>query len=484
MNNIETGKFDSLFRNAAVDYELPFEESAWAMMQQKLDGEAKKKRGGFGWWLPVALIALGVGVYFTIGSRNETNTVAVESKVAPAQPNTSAETLPANETNIKTAENNVTTPAEANKLAKDNKANTLPATPKAVTEKHAAASVRGNSNTTTKTTNTKNTTAVATGKNNKSVKSSSPGKAIVSNTNDITSSPIDIPKNVSSSTAPSKTVSSTVSRKNVDVDITEKNAIRYYTATNLPLHNRYVTDFVKLAAENAAAIAKKSMEFGFEIDNTSNLKGAAGVNPVFDRQKPINNWYVYGNIADNIPYVSNPKLSDGSLQYQIGIGYRISKYVSLQTGIIAGNRSFDLRRDQFTYYGPSINEKYITNVSADISLIEVPLTLRYQFSDKDNYGWFFTAGISSVFMNKENYRIRLDNGGLISYDDQNFSGTKSIASLATISVGYQYPISKTFTISAEPYLQLPFKVIGKGGSKISSVGLSIGARYNFLRKKK
>lgn len=172
------------------------------------------------------------------------------------------------------------------------------------------------------------------------------------------------------------------------------------------------------------------------------------------------------------------------MQYQIGIGYRVSKQVSFQTGVIVGNRNFDLRKDQFAYFGPSINEKYITGATADISLVEIPLGLRYQFSDRDNYGLFFTASLSSVFMSKENYKIRLENAGVVSYDDQNFSNTKSVLSLFTLSVGYQYPISKTFTISAEPYLQLPFKVIGEGGSKISSVGLSIGGRYNFLRRKK
>ena len=471
MNNLnDMEKFDSVFRSAVTDYELPYDENAWALMQQKLDAAVdKKKRRGIWWWFPVAFIAMGAGIYvYTKESRN-----AIATDITATSTNKSIDTkeLAANDINKNTTTESVNKNNNYNTTAPEiQEANKLE------TKKETSININKTiANKQINTTNLKESILIKKGSINNSKHSN-----LVWGNNNAASSNANIPTNQINTNDKQVTTHSSTSIDNTLKSISSVSSNNMYTANILYMHNRYIANFKQLEKDNIVIVAKREEEHKKIIEEEKRPM----IRPIVPDLPTSSDWFLTAYLGNNIGYVSNPQISNSHLQYQFGIGYNFNRNISLQTGIAFGNRTFDMKKDQFTYKGPGAFEKNIKSINGDVSMIDIPVTLRYQFADKENFGWFTTIGISTVFSKRENYIVTIDNGSSINYLHQDFENTTSWMSMLNLSVGYQYPLSKKITLTVEPYLQLPFKVIGEGGSKLSSVGLQIGAKYNLPKRKK
>ena len=66
MNNNQIKKFDSIIKNATANFELPFNENAWLLMDEKLNKElesSQKKRTFFWWLIPAIIVVAAVGAF-------------------------------------------------------------------------------------------------------------------------------------------------------------------------------------------------------------------------------------------------------------------------------------------------------------------------------------------------------------------------------------------------------------------------------------
>jgi hypothetical protein len=487
MNDLnEIGKFDSLFKRAAIDYELPFNEASWDLMQQKLDNANNTKKRGLWFWLPIGTLILGVCIYAFFSKNIWANKISpspatiINNKEATYQkPNTSHQKNSLNE-------------YEKNKNLVSNELNTLDK----ISEIHSNNSkkvVLSNNNEDKKEKTksnviNKNASIIAIEKSENLIKQF-PVNTI--NDADKSHSVDEIPKNASSITSINNNTpinNKTISTLNgIEISTDKKeNATRYYTANISQMHNRFVSNFEKAALKNKLEIEEleqaELVKFALD-EKLRKEREAAFFMYKYLRYKPSSNWYITAAIGGNIGYISNPAIKDAYLQYNFGLGYNISKYVSFQTGISFGKRTFDARKDQFVYKGPSVQEKFFRTAAANIDVIDIPFTIRYQFSDIENQGLYTTMGISTIFMPKEDYNLTLDYGTTKEYLNQNFNNSRSPLAFLNLSVGYQFPMKKSFTFLLEPYLQLPFKKIGGGGVKMSSVGIQVGLKYSFPKKK-
>jgi hypothetical protein len=93
-----------------------------------------------------------------------------------------------------------------------------------------------------------------------------------------------------------------------------------------------------------------------------------------------------------------------TLRIGLGVGYQLSKKLSLQTGFYASSKKYvagpqDYKAKPGSYW--SIVD--ITKINADCRVYEIPLLLRYDFNNNKKMGFFSSAGLSSYFMKKEAY---------------------------------------------------------------------------------
>ncbi len=475
MNNLnDMEKFDSVFRSAVTDYELPYDENAWALMQQKLDSAlGKKKRRGIWWWFPVVFIAIGAGIY--VYTKESKNVIATDIIATSTNKNIDTKEPAANDINKNTTTENVNKNNNYNTTASEIKESISSETKKetSINKNKTLANKQNNTSTLKENISIKNSATNTINTKQRNVTKSNNSSALIPKNTDVVANQVSTnDKQVTAHNA--ATIDNTLK------SISNVSGINMYTANILYMHNRYIPNFKQLEKDNIVIAAKREEEHKKIIEEEKRPM----IRPIVPGLPTSSDWFLTAYLGNNIGYVSNPEIKNSHLQYQFGVGYNFSRNVSLQTGVAFGKRTFDMRKDQFTYKGPGAFEKYIKNINGDVSIIDIPVTLRYQLSDKENFGWFATIGISTVFSKRENYIVTIDNGSTVTYLHQNFENTPSWMSMLNLSVGYQYPLSKKVTLTVEPYLQLPFKVIGEGGSKLSSVGLQIGAKYNLPKRKK
>lgn len=112
-------------------------------------------------------------------------------------------------------------------------------------------------------------------------------------------------------------------------------------------------------------------------------------------------------------------------------------------------------------------------------LIDIPVSLKYDFLHFQHSRLFATVGLSSYIMLDEDYRFRYDqmNTSNLKQRWHERTGTSHWMSNATFSVGYELDISQQLSLRAEPFVKLPLKKVGWGNVNLYSMGTTFSINY-------
>lgn len=208
----------------------------------------------------------------------------------------------------------------------------------------------------------------------------------------------------------------------------------------------------------------------------------AADHPVLPKQRPQRS---PGRISLSLsagPDISSVGLQPGKwrVQYGIGIGYNITKRLTLRTGFYTARKIYAADSNSYHSGFNSINNYYkLDKVDANCLVYEIPVLLTYHFSRKGNHNWFASAGLSSLLMKKEDYTASYTTAfGQVQQFDYSFSNENSHwFSVLNFSSGYQYHFSNRLALMMEPYIKIPLSGIGFGKVKLNSGGLLFSVRY-------
>lgn len=198
-----------------------------------------------------------------------------------------------------------------------------------------------------------------------------------------------------------------------------------------------------------------------------------------------------GSVGDNTKgfyagLVGGPEFSKGNdmaynncgLSAGVLVGYRLNKKLSLESGLLWDNikytsqgKNFNMKKVAATMPSGMV----INNLASNISLLEIPLKIKYDVYNKNNTTLFFTGGISSYIMTKEanNYNVTL-NGSDLQMIGVYKKNSYEFPAVVNISAGFQKKVSNNFDIRLEPYIKIPIQGIGVGNLPVTSAGLQVG----------
>ena len=170
-----------------------------------------------------------------------------------------------------------------------------------------------------------------------------------------------------------------------------------------------------------------------------------------------------------------------------GIGYTFQNRFTVRTGLYSSRKIYSAA--PYEYHPPDYFWQFypdLTEVDADCKVLEIPLSLSYNFSSSARQSWFGTAGLSSYLMKRETYDYQYKNS---SGQPQNWQSTiynvnKHYFSVLTLSGGYQRKINNTFSVMAEPFLKIPMIGVGYGKVKLSSAGILFSLGIHPFHSKK
>ncbi|MDO7845316.1 outer membrane beta-barrel protein [Hymenobacter sp. M29] len=175
--------------------------------------------------------------------------------------------------------------------------------------------------------------------------------------------------------------------------------------------------------------------------------------------------------------VERPLLNLGlTLEYQLTNRLRIS------TGLLRANKEYYARREDYDWTNyPRAQTRDITWVEGKCTVLDVPLNLRYDALVRNNARWFGAAGLSSFFMQRENYNYEYLEGGVYKPWDMPglVNANHHLFSVLNLSAGYERSLGRHWRLQGEPYFKVPLGGVGAGKVKLTSAGVFLGVKYGF-----
>lgn len=180
--------------------------------------------------------------------------------------------------------------------------------------------------------------------------------------------------------------------------------------------------------------------------------------------------------VSNISRFSNPGHKVG-----FSLEYKITQNLAISTGAQRTNVRYTAHGSEY-----SLPEGYLPygtvpgEIAAQCILIDIPLSLKYDFLHFSESRMYATAGFSSYIMLDEDYRFNYENNqpGLPERWHQK-TGTRHWMSNATISVGYELDVMRNISFRAEPFLKIPMKEVGWGNVNLYSMGSFFSINYKW-----
>jgi hypothetical protein len=508
MNPLHDKDLDRLSRDAAEHYEVDFGPSGWEQLEKRLDQELPQQRGRrrFLFWLffivvttggalagllinsqpvrPLASNARAIapvqqapdGLNSSTESKSQSNNTIADNGTAGStidKPDTKAGTPPADATTKTilaplnreqaTTEGTSVQPAPATQLESSNSNKPVPVTGKNKTgQPQNKAGVRG-------TSGNNNTwaapiTAAPFGLNRLSGRKNNLAKkpTVINDKNGqrITRTRSMEPNNDLAVIPDQQGINQDVAKEQTPVTAANQEPVT--TPNSNEPANQAITGKNKPATDSVATPApvvkpkkdKKNQQRGFEF-------GVVGG-------------------PDGTTVQSGPMYKSG---YNVGlqIGYRFSDRWSVNTGVIYTKKyyktdtsNFDPKGNWYRYI------KILSDVKGSCSMFDIPLNLRYDVSFNDKRRLFVNTGLSTYYMDKQNYAYRYRY--LTSMQDtshvSNITEDESYPfSVFNLSVGYERNISQTLSLQVEPYLKIPLKELGYGYMRMNSYGVFFSLKY-------
>lgn len=186
--------------------------------------------------------------------------------------------------------------------------------------------------------------------------------------------------------------------------------------------------------------------------------------------------------------VAGPDLSSaGSLsgfketgtKFGATVNYQLNNRFSISLGAIRSDVRYTARGSE--YHPPSGYWKYGIQASetyARCIIIDIPLSLSYQLAEFQKSRLIASATAASYIMVSEDYKFTYENQGYDLPDEwKENTGTKHLFSNLGFSVGYEYDLSNSISIKAEPFIRIPIREVGWGNVRLYSTGTLFSLTY-------
>jgi hypothetical protein len=184
----------------------------------------------------------------------------------------------------------------------------------------------------------------------------------------------------------------------------------------------------------------------------------------------------------DISKAGSSKAGKVTLTYGIGAAYTINRF-TIKTGIFEAKKIYWANPDEYKLSWTPPNVKF-EGADANCRVVEIPLKVSYNFGFTNKSNWFAGAGLSSYLMKDEKYVLeyKTSTGAPYYHPYEAKNENKHYFSILDISAGYSLQLNKTFTISAEPYLEIPMSGIGAGKIHLNSGGILFTLGVSPFRK--
>jgi hypothetical protein len=167
--------------------------------------------------------------------------------------------------------------------------------------------------------------------------------------------------------------------------------------------------------------------------------------------------------------------------FGLTLDYEVLNRLHLGTGLLYSRRNYTARgmdyHVPYDYYRQN-GMKPADFVKGTMNMLEIPITLRYDFSVTGPTTFFASAGVSSYIFGQEHCNYYFDFFGNEACRDFHYTNTpNALFSSINLSIGVEAKLNNDFHVLIAPYMKFPSSDIGFGKVKMNSVGINFAIRY-------
>lgn len=156
--------------------------------------------------------------------------------------------------------------------------------------------------------------------------------------------------------------------------------------------------------------------------------------------------------------------------------YQLSNRWSLSSGVIISNKKY-VTDDALVYSGKKIN-----GLDGTCQVIDIPIMVYYRIPTSSRFSFYSGVGFSSYLMLSENYKYSTVSNSSYSsttrtWDTKVEGKNNEWFKLINVSLGVNYQLNGRWSLLAEPFAKLPVAGVGEGKVMLSSTGLFLGIKY-------
>lgn len=471
MSKEQFDHIENRIREAAENSEQAFDELAWNNMEAKLDKEKDTRRRFFIWWVfaGLSVFVLGAGAYlYYIGT-------APEKKISSPLPLPKTNTAYHQDINKNLIVNKKAGVAFPNKnnVSVGQKDNVPSATDK-IANKDKTAMANGSSS-----SNKKNTFSLPIIKKRRITHTKKNGLSKPAND--------AVAINTSAINKKIKAARDVKGRINVTIKRNYGDTVVQDSTNNEDLLPQGTGDTgitvitygkPKTALVTDSHKTKKIIELATKDVAVKKIKKK-------NEDTPSSKFYVLGSIGADAGSVHLFSLGNITItpKYGVGIGYKLTNKLSVQTGFYASRKKYVAGPKDYTAKAGSYwSQVQLIRVRASCLIYEIPLAFRYDILQQPSYKIYATAGISSFIMKKEDYSYYYIRNNMDHQSSWTYTGNKNLFSIVSLSAGIEKKLSPVFSLTAEPSAGLPIHGVGDGQVKLFSTALQVGFIYQPLKK--
>jgi hypothetical protein len=198
-------------------------------------------------------------------------------------------------------------------------------------------------------------------------------------------------------------------------------------------------------------------------------------------------WSVVLNLAPDFSSTSFGQMTSPGGALGIQIGYRIFPRISVHTGLIKSAKKYKSAGSHYQppegYWGARTNGRVPDQISGQCSILEIPLWLQYDVTQRDRSRIYVSGGVSSYLMTSESYDYTFETANPGAAEGWSSSGSSSYPfAIGHISAGYERNITPALGLGIEPFVKIPFGGIGWSNVNLYTTGFYVNVRYRFLRR--
>jgi hypothetical protein len=242
-------------------------------------------------------------------------------------------------------------------------------------------------------------------------------------------------------------------------------------------NNRPVNNDLAIGPKTVENTAEQKLNLNTVTDTLQKAADATIKQPakkIRFNNKKANSFFLSLSAGPDISFAGLEDLGKTKLLTGAGIGYTFKNKFTIRAGFYTSRKIYTAT--SYQYHSPTsiwISNYKLESVDADCKVYEIPLLLSYNFSRSLTRGWFVTTGVSSYLMKRETYDYQYKNsaGQVYTHQWTLKDKNKHYFSVLTLAGGYKRNINNTFSITAEPYMKIPFNGVGYGKVRLNSAGV-------------